>query len=64
MANTRSDDYPIPYGAFNYIVEFDSQEMFGGFSDVSGLGTELTIAEYRNGNDVENHVRKIPGIHK
>ena len=53
-----------PYGSFNYTVEFDSQEVFGGFSDISGLGTEITIAEYRNGNDPENHVRKIPGIHK
>jgi phage tail-like protein len=53
-----------PYGSFNYTVEFDSQEVFGGFSDVSGLGTEITVAEYRNGNDAENHVRKIPGIHK
>ena len=53
-----------PYGSFNYTVEFDSQEVFGGFSDISGLGTEMTIAEYRNGNDPENHVRKIPGIHK
>lgn len=54
----------LPYGAFNYIVNFDSAEEFGGFSDVSGLGTELTVAEYRNGNDRENHVRKVPGIHK
>lgn len=53
-----------PYGSFNYTVEFDSQEVFGGFSDISGLGTEITVAEYRNGNDPENHVRKIPGIHK
>jgi phage tail-like protein len=54
----------VPYGAFNFTVSFDGQEVFGGFSDVSGLGTELTIAEYRNGNDPENHVRKIPGAHK
>lgn len=53
-----------PYGAFNYIVNFDNTEAFGGFSDVSGLGTELTVAEYRNGNDKENHVRKVAGIHK
>ena len=53
-----------PYGAFNYTVNFDGGEPFGGFSDVSGIGTEITIAEYRNGNDRENHVRKIPGIHK
>jgi phage tail-like protein len=53
-----------PYGSFNYTVEFDAQEAFGGFSDVSGLSTDITVAEYRNGNDSLNHVRKIPGIHK
>lgn len=53
-----------PYGAFNFIVNFDGGETFGGFSDVSGIGNEITVAEYRNGNDKENHVRKIPGIHK
>jgi phage tail-like protein len=53
-----------PYGAFNYVVNFDGGEIFGGFSDVSGIGTELTIAEYRNGNEKENHVRKVAGVHK
>jgi phage tail-like protein len=57
-------DRQTPYGAFNFIVEFDGQEIFGGFSDVSGLNTEMTIAEYRTGNDKENHVRKVPGLHK
>lgn len=53
-----------PYGAFNFVVNFDGAELFGGFSDVSGIGTELTIAEYRNGNEKENHVRKVAGVHK
>ncbi|KQP11662.1 phage tail protein [Pseudorhodoferax sp. Leaf265] len=53
-----------PYGAFNFIVNFDGGEVFGGFSDVSGIGTELTVAEYRFGNDKENHVRKVAGVHK
>jgi phage tail-like protein len=53
-----------PYGAFNYVVNFDGGEAFGGFSDVSGIGTDVTIAEYRNGNEKENHVRKVAGIHK
>lgn len=53
-----------PFGAFNYIVNFDGGEAFGGFSDVSGIGTEVTIAEYRNGNEKENHVRKVAGVHK
>jgi phage tail-like protein len=53
-----------PYGAFNFIVNFDGGEVFGGFSDVSGIGTDITVAEYRNGNDKENHVRKLGGVHK
>jgi phage tail-like protein len=54
-----------PYGAFNFVVNFDnSEEPFGGFSDVSGIGTEVTVAEYRYGNDKENHVRKVAGVHK
>ena len=53
-----------PYGAFNFVVSFDGGEEFGGFSDVSGIGTEVTIAEYRAGNDKENHVRKVAGVHK
>ena len=55
-------DYP--YGAFNFRVEIGSGETMGGFSDVSGLNTEITVAEYRNGNEKENHVRKVPGMHK
>lgn len=53
-----------PYGAFNFIVNFDGGEAFGGFSDVSGIGTEVNVAEYRFGNDKENHVRKVAGVHK
>ncbi len=52
-----------PYGAFNFLVNFDGGEIFGGFSDVSGIGSEIKIAEYRNGNEKENHVRKVPGVH-
>ncbi len=53
-----------PYGAFNFTVSFDGSESFGGFSDVSGIGNEIAIAEYRFGNDPENHVRKAAGITK
>jgi phage tail-like protein len=52
-----------PYGAFNFTVDIGNG-VAGGFSDVNGLVTEMTVAEYRNGNDAENHVRKIPGVHK
>ena len=60
MADARD----VPYPNFNFIVSFDGDETFGGFSDVSGIQTELTMAEYRNGNDPFNHVRKIQGVHK
>src|SRR3954447_14316864 len=53
-----------PYPAFNFIVNIGTGEAFGGFSDVSGLQTELTVAEYRNGNEKLNHVRKVQGVHK
>lgn len=61
-------DRTHPYGAFNFLVNLNgprgADELLGGFSDVSGLGTEVTVAEYRSGNDRENHVRKVPGVHK
>lgn len=61
-------DRTHPYSAFNFLVNLNGPvgptEPLGGFSDVSGLGTEITVAEYRNGNDPENHVRKVPGVHK
>ncbi|MCQ8103722.1 phage tail protein [Methylomonas sp. SURF-2] len=56
-----------PYSAFNYVVELEpgqGEQVDAGFSDVSGLNAEVTIAEYRNGNSKVNHVSKIPGIHK
>jgi phage tail-like protein len=61
-------DRTTPYGAFNFLVNLNGSigedQPLGGFSDVSGLGTEITIAEYRHGNDRVNHVRKVPGVHK
>lgn len=62
-----ADNRPVPYGAFNFLVNLgivDENSIIGGFSDVSGLNTEFTIAEYRNGNEMTNYVHKIPGIHK
>jgi phage tail-like protein len=57
-----------PYPSYNYIVNLngprDPEKLLGGFSDVSGLTTETHISEYRDGNDSESHVRKIPGSHK
>ena len=51
-----------PYGAFNYLVSLgagDESSVVAGFSDVSGLGSEISYSEYRNGNEKPNTVRKI-----
>jgi len=60
-----------PYGAFNFIVSLggtqgsgDPGQIVGGFSDVSGLGVEVSYSEYRNGNERFNTVRKVPNTHK
>ncbi|MEK9711612.1 MAG: phage tail protein [Thalassolituus sp.] len=56
-----------PYSVFNYLVNLDDGsegEVAGGFSEVSGLNAEVTVAEYRNGNAPVNYVSKIPAIHK
>jgi len=58
-------DRTVPFPAFNFTVSFVGEgEAFGGFSDVSGIMTELTMAEYRAGNDLENNVRKVQGLNK
>ena len=55
-----------PYGRFNFIVKLGDaggeDQVVGGFSEVSGVSSEVVYAEYRNGNDRENHARKIPTL--
>ncbi len=65
MATQRDN----PYGAFNFRVTADRfggdpSAVRAGFQEISGLGMEVTEAEYRNGNEAENHVRKMNGIYK
>ena len=58
---------PTPYSVFNYLVNLgDGSEgdIQGGFSEVSGLNAEVTVAEYRNGNATTNYVSKVPAINK
>ena len=47
-------DRTAPYPAYNYLVDLkgdrDPEQPLGGFSDVSGLSTEIHISEYRDGN--------------
>ena len=52
-----------PYSAFNFIVEIDGEQV-AAFQEVSGLDSENTPIEYREGPDKMNTVRKLPGIEK
>jgi len=63
MAVQRDD----PYGAFNFKVTItpgSGGEIKAGFSDVSGLSTEVTYADYRVGTDPANRPRKVPLMYK
>ena len=55
-----------PYSSFNFMVKLGDaggeDQTVGGFSDVSGLSGEVKFAEYRNGNDAQNHPRKIANV--
>lgn len=57
MAVVRDD----PYGQFNFLVEIDGVEA-AGFSEVSGLGAETEMIDYRNGNSAVPTPVKIPGL--
>lgn len=59
-----------PYGAFNFRVTVDrigggnADSIPAGFQEISGISMEVAVAEYRNGNERENHPRKINGLAK
>lgn len=56
-----------PYSQFNFLVDLgtgNTNSPQAGFQEVSGLGLEITIAEYRNGNEKDNAPRKITGTYK
>src|SRR5213592_3257492 len=56
-----------PYVQFNFLVNLGDGNTDGpeaGFQECSNLGMEVTVAEYRNGNEKENSVRKITGLNK
>ena len=56
-----------PYVQFNFLVDLGTGTTEGadaGFQEVSGVGMEVTVAEYRNGNSRENSVMKVTGLNK
>ena len=56
-----------PYTQFNFLVDLGTGTTDGpeaGFQEVSGLGMEVAVIEYRTGNAKENNVHKITGLTK
>ncbi len=57
-----------PYSAFNFHVALDgindAKDVIGGFQETSGMNIEVTMQEYRNGNELVNYPRKVVGMHK
>lgn len=56
-----------PYVQFNFLVDLGTGNTDGveaGFQECSGIGMEVTVSEYRNGNAKENSVMKITGMNK
>src|SRR5260370_18771480 len=56
-----------PYVQFNFLVDIGTGNTEGpeaGFQECSNICMEVTVAEYRNGNERENSVRKITGLNK
>ena len=61
MAVTRER----PYVQFNFLVDLGDGNTEGpdaGFQEISGIGMEVTVAEYRTGTSRENSVMKITGM--
>ena len=56
------------YGAFNFRVVIengpDAASTRAAFQEVSGLGMEITVAEYRGGNFKDNAPIKVTGTYK
>ena len=52
-----------PYRTFRFEVEIDGMSR-GGFSEVSGFDLNVDVVEYREGNDLRNTPRKLPGLTK
>ena len=56
-----------PYHQFNFLVDLGTGDTAGveaGFAECSPIEFEVSVAEYRNGNDKLNSVRKLTGLNK
>ncbi|UVT14278.1 MAG: phage tail protein [Nitrospira sp.] len=56
-----------PYGQFNFLIDLGNGNTQGpqaGFQEVSTIGMEAVVVEYRTGNSKENNVMKLTGMNK
>ena len=56
-----------PYVQFNFLVDLGDGVTSGphaGFQELSGVGMDVTVSEYRSGNEMEKSARKITGMNK
>lgn len=56
-----------PYTQFNFLVDLgdgNSDGVQAGFQEVSGIGMDVAVTEYRNGNAKENSVMKLTGLNR
>ena len=51
-----------PYRVFRYKVTIDGGWNRAAFSEVTGMNLSVQAVEYREGNDLRNTARKIPGL--
>ena len=52
-----------PYSNFNFVVEIGNAEI-AAFTEITGLDSENTPIEYREGGDATSAPRQLPGIEK
>jgi phage tail-like protein len=60
MATDKRND---PFRGFNFSVQIDGVAR-AAFSEVSGLTAEGDAADYREGTDLQQNVRKLVGLRK
>jgi phage tail-like protein len=56
-----------PYTSFNFLVDLGDGATDGpqaGFQEMSAIGMEVAVIEYRNGNAKDNAPMKITGLQK
>ena len=57
-----------PYSAFNFLMEWNNPENGdtgkAGFQEVTGLSSDITVSEYREGDSNYFPMHKVTGIDK